>query len=354
MKIDEILTPALILEQSAFNENLKLMNEIVKNTKIDVRPHYKSHKSIKIAKMQMDMGAKGISCAKLGEAEDLVEAGFKDILIANQITRIDKIKKLAELCKKSFITVCVDSAENIRNLNEEAKKADVKINIFVEFNIGQNRCGVNTFEEVFYLARLAESLENLTFGGIEAYAGHIAHEYSYEKRLAATEKIEKDLKALKSYVEEKGIKVKEISGISTGTIRFRENSESVYTETQPGSYIFMDSAYTPVKVGFKNSLFILATVVSVKPHIVVTDAGLKTASTDMGEPMLLGFEDVKSLMSEEHISHNIKNHGFNVNDLVRYIPSHCCTTVNLFDEIYLVNKEEVIDIIKIDSRGKSY
>ena len=356
MKIWEIPTPALIIEESVMAENRKKMGEITKRAGVALRPHYKTYRSEKIAKMQMEDGAKGIAAAKLGEAEDLVKAGIKDVLLANEVTQPAKMEKLALLAKECHMTVCVDQMENLLALNEAAKKAGSTLHIFVEYNIGQNRCGVNTFDDCYALAKAADDASNLTFAGIEAYAGHLAHEYDYDKRYAATMVIEDTLRALKGYLEEKGLTVKDISGVSTGTVCFRDGMEggTMYTEVQPGSYLFMDTAYNGVKLPFEDSLFLLSSVISTKKDLVVTDAGLKTASVDMGNPALADCPDVESGMSEEHISHIIPNHGYHVNDLVRYIPGHCCTTVNLHDRFYLVNGDDVVDIIEINSRGKSY
>ena len=360
MKIWEIPTPALILEEPVMQENRKKMAAIVEKAGVALRPHYKSHKSKQLAKMQMADGAKGLAAAKLGEAEDLVEAGISDVLIANEITQPSKIAKVAELAKQSRVTVCVDQIQNVKDLSEAAQQAGSTIYVFVEYNIGQNRCGVDTFEECYTLAKAVTEAEGLVFDGIEAYAGHLAHEYDYDKRYAATMVIEDTLRALKQYLEERAIPVKEISGVSTGTVTFRaqmENMEcsgTMYTEVQPGSYLFMDSAYNQVGLSFQSSLFLLASVISTKKDLVVTDAGLKTASVDMGTPVLVGYPEAKSDMSEEHISHVITDHPFHINDLVRYIPSHCCTTVNLHDRIYLVRGEDVLDVIQVDSRGKSY
>ena len=208
----------------------------------------------------------------------------------------------------------------------------------------------------YELAKAAADASILTFAGIEAYAGHLAHEYDYDKRYAATMVIEDTLRALKGYLEEKGLTVKDISGVSTGTVCFRDGMEggTMYTEVQPGSYLFMDTGYNGVKLPFEDRLFLLASVISTKKDLVVTDAGLKTASVDMGNPALADYPDVERGMSEEHISHIIPNHPYHVNDLVRYIPGHCCTTVNLHDRFYLVNGDDVVDIIEINSRGKSY
>lgn len=353
MNVCELDTPALILQEEIMLENIGTMDNLLKETGIKLRPHYKSHRCPYIAKLQMRHGAKGITCAKLGEAEDLADAGIRDILIANQITQPGKIRRLTKLAKQADMTVCVDSAQNIMDIEAAANETDVPISIFVEFEIGMHRCGVVTFDEVLVLARLTENQPHLRFRGIQSYAGNIAHERDFNKRRNATETLEKTLSELKAYLEANGINVQEISGISTGTVTLRRDIPSVYTEAQAGSYLFMDDAYDQLDLPFKNSLFILASVISVKKDSFHTDAGLKTCSIDQGTPVLFTHPEIESRMSEEHISHVFANHGYRVNDIVTYIPGHCCTNINLFDRIYLVRGETVIAELPVISRGKS-
>jgi len=352
MKITEIETPALILEEDIFRKNMQCMQEIIWKSGLKLRPHYKSHRCPEIAKLQLKYGAAGMCCAKVGEAEDLAACGIEDILVANEVTVPAKVKRLARLAHKSKITVCVDDIENIRMLAKEAANENVILHIYVEYDIGQKRCGVMEDQEVLQLAQEIKKYPTLVFDGIQAYAGHLAHEYTEEKRRKESEVIEEKLRNLKKMLEENGISVQEISGISTGTLLFRTEWNTVYTEAQPGSYLFSDNAYKKVGIPFQNSLFILASVISKKKDRIVTDAGLKTCSTDMGNPVLVN-EICDSDMSEEHITHNLPDHNYQVNDQVYYIPGHCCTNVNLFDQIYLVKDDEVIRTMMITSRGKS-
>lgn len=348
----KIETPALILDMDAFEANRKRMSAFVEKLPLKLRPHYKSHKTTAIAHMQIQDGAKGICCAKVGEAEDLVAAGIEDVLIANQITDHRKIAKVASVADCCYLTVCVDDAENIAALSAAAALQGSVIHCLVEYDIGQKRCGVETWDEVYELASLVRRMPGLEFEGIEAYAGHIAHYVDREERKACTDKIEQDLYGLKKYLEERHIPVKEVSGVSTGTSFFR-TADSVYTEIQPGSYIFMDAAYGELNLGLDNALFVLATVLAVKDRRIVTDVGLKSVSTDQRPPVYLEYPGVAVDLSEEHsVLHDCEvKHG--VADRLHLIPSHCCTTVNLHEYIYLVRGGKVEDRVPVTSRGKS-
>jgi len=352
MKINELETPALILDKKIFEENLAKMDELLKNSSMKLKPHYKSNKCSEIAKLQISRGASGITCAKLGEAEDLAVAGVDNILIANQIVQPSKIKRLAELAKNCCLTICVDNLDNIRELSLAAAYAESTIHCLVEYEVGMKRCGVDTYDEFLELANAIDKSDGLVFEGIQAYAGHMAHEHSKEVRIAETERIENEISGLKKYVEENGLKVKEVGGGSTGTVE-QKPKDTVYTDIQAGSYIFMDSAYKQLNLGFKNALFVLTTVISTKKDRVVTDTGVKSLGMDQGNPLFLGVPDGSPIsMSEEHGAVYCE-HNFKLNDKLLYIPGHCCTTVNIFDEIYVIEGEEVVDCWKVTSRGKA-
>ena len=350
MKLSDISTPSLVLFESTFISNREKMKEILLGTSLSLRPHYKSHKCARIAHEQIKDGAIGMTCAKPSEAEDLVDSGINDVLIANQIVDKAKIARLAYLARMARITVCVDSEENILELEKAMALASSTLYCLVEYEIGMERCGVRHKEDVLRLASLIESCPHLVFDGIQAYAGHISHMVSAEKRKSETEKNAKKIRDLLSYLSQKGIEVRVISGASTGTAAIKA-AEGLYTEIQAGSYIFMDSTYADLRLPFENSLFILTTVVSVGDGIAVVDAGVKSCGVDQGMPVPVGFEASDIVASEEHFQIHSPTKQLKVGDKVLLIPGHCCSTVNLHDRIYLVDGEKVVDRIMITARG---
>ena len=148
MKLHQLDTPALILDKRAFDRNRRAMQELLKNTTMKFRPHYKSHKCPTIALLQLADGAKGITCAKLSEAEDLAACGVKDILIANQIVQPEKLGRLAELAGRCRLTLCVDCADNVLALERAMAAHETTLYCLVEYDIGMNRCGVESHEEI--------------------------------------------------------------------------------------------------------------------------------------------------------------------------------------------------------------
>lgn len=352
MKVSQLETPALILERSIFEENLHTMQMLLSKTNMALRPHYKSHKCPTIAKIQLAHGAKGITCSKLSEAEDLAQCGIEDILIANQVTQPEKLGCLAALSRKCHLTVCVDMAENVLSLERAMAALDTQLYCLVEYEVGMRRCGVASHEDVIELAKLISAQPHLIFEGIQAYAGNLSHEGSLTARQTGSDLIEKDLRILKDKLVAAGLPPKEISGGSTGTVATKP-CESIYTEMQCGSYIFMDRAYRDMELCFQNALFLLTTVISTKPDRIVTDGGVKSLGMDQGDPVFVGFEGLPIIMSEEHGQVAAPGHNCQVNEKLRYIPGHCCTTVNAHDRIYVVDGENVLDIWPVVSRGKS-
>lgn len=352
MKLERLRTPALIVDEEAFGRNIEAMKALLEGSSLSLRPHYKSHKCAEIARMQIASGAIGITCAKLSEAEDLVDAGIEDVLIANQVVEESKISRLCQLAKDARITVCVDCAENIAALSRAAVAADATLYCLVEYDIGLQRCGVLTHSEVIDLARAVDAADGLVFDGVQAYAGQLSHEADSEKRRSETEARAKDLRALLSELEAAGLGARVLSGGSTGTSAIKAK-EGLYTELQAGSYLFMDSTYAELDIPFENSLYILTTVLSVKDGLVVVDAGVKSCGVDQGMPRIYWDEAREISACEEHFQIFEPKKQYKVGDKLLLIPAHCCSTVNLYDKIYMVNKGRVVSRIAVSARGCS-
>lgn len=351
MRVSQIETPALIVDLDVMEQNMARMDAIIAPLHAALRPHYKSNKCTAIVQKQLARGAKGITCAKLEEAEDLIRAGVEDVLIANQVIDPAKIARVAYLANCCRLAVCVDTKENILALSRAAVFAQSTVHCLVEYDIGMRRCGVTTKEDALSLAKCILEAPGLSFMGIQAYAGNLAHEYEDAARTAGSDAVEEDLRALKAYLEENGVQVPEISGVSTGTVEKRREG-TVYTEIQAGSYIFMDAAYRKVGAGFAHSLFMLAGVVSADKGRIVTDAGMKTLGVDQGPPLFCGYPEAEVDMSEEHSTAYVEN-SVSVGDKLRLIPGHCCTTVNLHDRLYFIRGDKVVDCVNVTSRGKA-
>ena len=356
MKIFDLPTPALIADADLIAENMQHMNEIITGKDIGLRPHYKSHKCAVLAHRQIESGAIGMTCAKLSEAEDLAFSGINDILIANQVVEPAKIQRLAMLAGMCRMTVCIDDADNAKALSRAAVNAGTLIRCLVEYDIGMNRCGVRTKEAYLEIAKLISELPGLEYDGIQAYAGYASHMVSSDERIETTRANIRKVAGLKEYLLQNGIEVQTVSGGSTGTSEIKAGS-AVYTELQAGSYLFMDSTYNLLDIPFRNSLFVLSTVVSKSAGAVILDAGVKSLGADQNSPIVL-HESGKAItgrivLNEEHLK--LYDSGWNppIGEKVFVIPGHCCSTVNLYDNLYLYSGDSVTERIPVTGRGKS-
>ena len=337
------------------------MKEFVLNNNVKLRPHAKMHKSVDVAKYQIDNGgAHGICCQKLSEAEIFVRAGIKDILITNQITDAFKLERLAKIVSKELkIGCCVDNEENIINIQKAVERNNSIIDIYIEYDCGANRCGVKSFNEINELIKIIKKMANLNFIGFQAYNGSIQHIEDHKIRQIEVKKTCNKIRELKAnFIKHAPF----ITGVGTGCFDLEVNEE-VYDEIQVGSYAFMDAHYSSLKHdrklnnsnNFENSLFILTGVMSkaLQKHAVV-DAGLKSIAVDSGLPKTINSELEYIKCSDEHGIIADPDNILKINDKIRLIPGHCDPTCNLHDWYVVVKDTKVIDLWPVSARGFSF
>jgi len=352
IKKDQLETPALLVDLDILEANIGKMAAFFKDKKAKLRPHFKTHKCSTIAQLQIEAGAKGICCAKLGEAEILAAAGIRDILIANQIVDSRKIFRLAALANNTHITVCADNAENIAELSRAAEAYGSTVHVLVELEVGMRRCGVETKEEALKLAMHIRGSKGLIFEGFQAYAGHLSHNPDQNARVKGTAEAETIVMEAKKYLEENGVPVKEISGSGTGTYNI-PGKYDIWTEIQAGSYVFMDTDYDMLGLGFGKSLTVLTTVIHKRDCSAITDAGTKVCCQEKGAPSLKEYPGLPVLLNEEHGRIRDEMNELRYLQKLEYIPTHCCTTVNLHNNFYCVRKGLLEMIWPVSARGIS-
>ena len=353
-------TPALVIDLAAMEHNLSTMANFFADKPAKLRPHAKTHKSPVIAHKQLALGAVGITCAKLGEAEVMIEAGVRDVLVANRIVGPLKIARLIGLLHHGRVTVAVDDPANLRELAAAASERGVTLDVLVEINTGMNRCGVEPGEQAVSLAKVAADLPGIRFRGIQAYEGHLVNIAVENDRAARVRAAMAPIIETRGAIEDAGIPVEIVSGGGTGTFAMT-GTVAGFDEVQAGSYVFMDTKYGEVNgVGerFRPALTILATVIS-RPTADrgVLDIGRKTIGIDQGTPQMLGHErDVEFVsFSEEHTKLTLSGAARDLRpgDQVRVIPGHGCTTVNLYDR-YVGERNGLVEAIwPIAGRGRS-
>lgn len=363
MPLDAVDTPALILDLDAFEANLAAMKHAVAGRAV-LRPHAKTHKSAVIARQQMALGAVGVCAQKVSEAEALVLRGVDDVLVANEVIGMAKLRRLAALATRARIALCCDSAVGVAQANAAAADAGVSLDVLIEINAGSNRAGIDVGPGLVDLARRVASSSQLKLRGIQAYHGPSQHLRGYAERQAATAGAAAAARAGRDMLIAAGLPCPVVTGAGTGTFQFAADS-GIYTELQPGSYVFMDADYAknrgqnegPFSV-FRQSLFVLTTVFSSPGGgRAMVDAGHKTLPIDSGLPVVFGREDlVYSRPADEAALLVATGNGAlpAVGERLLLVPSHCDPTVNLHDWYVCLRKGRVEAVWPVDARGAIY
>ena len=341
MTLAEVDTPALIVDLDAFERNLQRMSEFVRHAGIRLRPHSKTHKSPVIAARQMALGAVGVCCQKVSEAEVLVEGGIGDVFIANEVAGAGKLDRLAALALRARIAVCVDDIDNVAEIEAAAARAGASVDVLVEIDVGGRRCGTQPGAPAARIAEAVARSPHLRFAGLQAYHGSAQHVREARERSAQIARAVEAVKETQAALKAVGLVAATVTGAGTGTYE-NEAASTVYTELQAGSYIFMDADYARNKRGngepfdtFEHALFVQATVMSVRsPDRLVIDAGLKAFAIDSGMPAPWRMPGaIYHRPSDEHgiIDASACAERPRRGDKVLLVPGHCDPTVNLHD-----------------------
>ena len=354
-----IETPALVVDLDPFERNVELMANAMHSSGLALRPHAKSHKCPDIAKRQVALGAIGICCQKVDEAAAFVEAGIRDVLVTNEVVTVPKLTRLAQLARTATIGVLADDLATIAAISSAAMHAGVTLDVLVEIDVGAHRCGVVPGPAAVTLALAIAAAPGLHFRGLHAYHGAAQHLRTPHERRAAIASAVQLARSTRDLVAAAGIACPTVTGAGTGTWQLERDSQ-VYTELQPGSYIFMDADYGRNALAaddhaFEQSLYVAATVMSAPvPERAVVDAGLKAFAFDSGPPLVHAAHGLEYTgASDEHGVLRVDSSVARpvVGDRVWLIPGHCDPTVNLYDWIVGVRGDRVECVWPVAARG---
>ena len=363
--VREIETPALIVDLDVMEENLALMAKRLEGTGVRLRAHAKTHKSPWLARKQMALGAVGVCCQKVSEAEVMVEGGVENVLVSSEVTAVSKLRRLAALARHASLMVVVDHPQGVAMLAEAVVAAGAEIGVLVDVDVGQGRCGVAPGAPAVELARRVEAAKGLALRGIQAYQGKAQHVDGFaERREVYADAIARMRETVDAF-EAAGLPLEVRSGGGTGSWRWDAESGAL-NELQAGSYLFMDSHYGSIGGedsdtydDFQPSLFVLTTVVSAPgPGHVVMDAGHKALSSDSGLAPCLELEGaVHARASDEHgvLELSPASRRPEIGETLLFQPSHCDPTINLYDVYHGVRggmEEGVLEaVIPVAARG---
>lgn len=347
--IDEIDTPAVLIDIDRVERNIARAQAAADAAGVKLRPHIKTHKLPLFARKQVEAGAAGITCQKIGEAEVMADAGLTDIFLPYNILGKAKLERLKALHGRVMLSVTADSATTIDGLAETFRDSAHPLRVLIECDTGGGRCGVQTKDEALALARRIDAAPGLSFGGLMTFPapGKAAEAEAW-------------LTAARDLLAENGLACETITSGGTPDM-WRRPQGDVVTEYRPGTYIYMDRYQVAKGAATLDdcAATVLATVVSKPtPTRAILDAGSKALTSDT-----LGLPDYAELieepgakvvgLSEEHGKVELpEGSKVKVGDRVRVLPDHICPVINLFDQVYLISGDRVVDILPVAARGR--
>jgi D-serine deaminase-like pyridoxal phosphate-dependent protein len=349
-------TPVLLLDVAVMERNVERMATVFRQAGIGWRPHTKAIKTPAIAHKLLRAGAFGVTCAKLGEAEVMAQAGIRDILIANQIVGAPKLTRLANLLAYADPIVAVDCLDHVRALDAAATAKGLPLRVVVEVNTGMNRAGVEPGDAAVSLARAVHASAGLTFAGVMGWEGHTIKIADPEAKKRAVAGAVGLLTQTADACRQAGLPVQIVSCGGTGTYQHTAFLPGV-TEVQAGGGIFGDLYYhDQMHVEHDYALTVLATITSrPTPTRVICDAGKKTMSSDAAVPRPRIEAPVKSVgLSAEHATIELETptSALRVGDKVEFVVGYSDTTTVLHDEIVAIRDGRVEAVWPILGRGR--
>jgi D-serine deaminase-like pyridoxal phosphate-dependent protein len=358
-------TPCLVVDEDLLRQNIKTMKTHVAALGKQLRPHAKTHKCSRIARMQTEEGCAGICVAKISEAEGLIQNGLRGVLITSPLATDFKIARLMDcLGRDPELLAVVDNPENARQLNEAAEKRGAILNVLVDLDPDMGRTGIS-FQDGPALGKLIQGLSNLRLRGVQCYAGYVQHLPSFEERSRKSLAVMKRAAGVVQEFRQNGLPGNIFTGAGTGTFDI-DCRVAELTDLQVGSYTLMDAEYIHIGSSqdpsrftlFRPALTLLTTVINTNRRDTVTvDAGLKALYHHGGTPYILNPPDSGlqyEWWGDEHgkILFPRPEAKPKRGQVLELVVSHCDPTVNLFDQLVVTRHGVVSDIWPIDLRGK--
>jgi len=361
----DLNTPVLVLDVEALDRNISAMAALVAAKGVDLRPHAKTHKSVDIAKRQLASGARGVCCAKIGEAEVLADGGVSGILITSPVAAPQAIRRLAALAARTErLMAVVDHPAVAQRLAAALADVGASIDVIIDVDPGIARTGVASAEMAVELARTIAALPSLRYRGVQYYCGSQQHIEDYDERRSAIVARTDYLTSVIAALTDAGFAPGIVTGSGTGTHRI-DLELGVFTELQAGSYVFMDQQYNECDLTgdgsrpFETALGVDARVVSANhPGLVTIDAGFKSLSTDGGVAVVRRGAPESAFfafMGDEHAALIAPDIGTLLapGDPVTLTVPHCDPTVNLYDHYHVVAGDTLVDIWPVSARGRA-
>jgi D-serine deaminase-like pyridoxal phosphate-dependent protein len=353
LKYADIPTPALLVDLNAMEQNLRTMARFFEGRAAKLRPHFKNHRVLELAALQIEHGAIGITCARLWQAERLVNYGIRNILIANEIAGEMQLHHFVELSKEAPIIIGVDSEHVVADLSRLARKHKVSLNVVVDIDLGLKRCGVSPGSAAVSLATSCVK-QGLQFRGIMGYEGHLQLLLPGSAKRTVVNKAMKSLIDTKKMIERLGIPVEIVSCGGSGDYATSGAYPGV-TENQAGAYLLMDTLYAPFASDFTATLSLLTTIISkTRGERIVLDGGVKSISGERGLPSVKDKDGlILKTLNAEHAIVEITRADIDVEvgDKVELSIHYHDATIHLHNRIYAMRNGIVERIFIIEHQN---
>jgi D-serine deaminase-like pyridoxal phosphate-dependent protein len=348
--VEELSTPALVVDLPTFDANVATAGRLATDHGKVLRPHVKTHRTPALALRQLGPGARGVTCATVGEAEAMAAAGIDDLLIANELVTAAKLERAAVLAARARVTLAVDDPDVARSISAAARAAGVQFAAIVDVDVGLGRCGVKSPDEAVSLAAVLERLPNVELVGLMGYEGRLRA--SQEDRSDRARRALESIAAAKRAFEAAGLPVGVVSSAGTSTLEEALSDASI-TEIQAGTYALMEHDLDGLGLPFEYAALVLATVISRSDGRAVLDAGRKTVGCEYGPPRTTDPKLRVIGLSEEHMVVECEGREPAIGSRVGLRPSQIRTTFNLHDSVWLSGPDGRLERVPVAARGAS-
>lgn len=354
-------TPALRVDLDKMMRNLEEMAARARSHNINLRPHTKTHKMPEIGRRQIELGAVGLTVAKLGEAEVMRKAGLRTLFICYPLIGEHKMRRLRDLSRETDLMTIVESPQGARGLSDAMKDEAKLLDVLIDLEVGYGRVGV-VEERAADLAALIDSLPGLRLMGVCIHEGNVYSEPDPECRAKLAHSQVEHMLGIARDLASKGHNMEIISCGSTPGAQFTSEVPGI-TELRPGNYVFYDAMQVALSTTDIDhcALSVVTTVIShQEPGRAVIDAGAKTLALDKG----LGIASkshgivhnhpgiIVERLSEEHGWLTLsEDEQISIGDRLEVIPNHACVVTNLFNEVAVTQGDQVVDRWKVAARG---
>ena len=358
---DYIPTPAVVVELDQVTENLKKMIEETEKYGIFVRPHIKPHKSSYFALQQIALGAKGVTCARIGEAEVMADFGIKDILIAFPLIGKDKMERLSKLLDRAEVLTIINSEEGAKQLSEVGTGRKKPVEVLIELDGGLHRGGVAPYQTTLKFAESVKDFRGIHICGLMYYNGLIYQENTEEGLTAYTKKEHDELVGTAELLRKRGFCMEILSGGNSYSSRYSKYLEGI-TEVRCGNYIFNDCMTLEKGCAQEKDCALRAVATLIcktdECHGII-DAGSKTLTTDgcgntrSGYGRIVGRPDIRiTKLNEEHgFIESSSGLHLEIGEKIAIIPNHACVLPNLTNRIYGIRNDRLERMIPVEARG---